>query len=131
MYPDRYFRVRHARPFDDPALAVLLRGYRAWQDWVTARIALWREKGPRGTPVPFYEFAEPEVSLDRRLVTFCIRGDPGSYGALKLFEDGVPAELWGELPSELLTDLEVSYENPRFGLRGDDWHKAQSEGAPL
>lgn len=125
MYCTRYFRIRHKTGFDVEDISRIVAAYRRWCMNVQSRIDDWDARGMRGVPRPSYLLGDPRTSDDHRLITISIDGEPGSYGVLKLFEDGVPPELLEELRDEVLDSIEVSYENEAMGLSANDWFPAR------
>jgi hypothetical protein len=89
------------------------RGFDIWKEFLDKRIDTWSDT--RTTPVPIYIVEPPSLSADRKILTVEISGDPGSYGAMKLFEDGVPYPMYGILDAEVRRDVEICYENPELG----------------
>lgn len=124
MYCKRYFRIRHRTGFSDVLVHEIAAAHRRWTDEVADTIAHWAERGVPGTPPPTYIFGEPELSEDRTVISMSLAGDPQSLGALKLFEDGVPAPLLADVPFAVLPDIAVSYENEAMGIAPGDWRPA-------
>jgi hypothetical protein len=119
----RFFRLRHPKGFSNELVDMITARYRAWCDAVHARVTHWPLLGIKNTPAPDYIFGDLVLSADRKLLSVRIEGDPGSYGALKLFEDGVPEELTLNIPVEMLMDVETSYENPTLGVAEGEWFR--------
>jgi hypothetical protein len=110
-YNARYFRLRYLEGFTDEMVSLIAEGYEEWKQIVRSAIAEWNTHGIRDTQPPDYIFGDVGLSVDRTVVSIKIEGDPHSYGALKLFEDGVPRRLFKKLPIEVLERTEMAYEN--------------------
>ena len=120
-YNPRFFRLRYAPGFTEEMLRLIREGYSEWQDRIRSTIAQWETKGIKRTEPPEYTFREIELSPDRTVASIKIEGDPRSYGALKLFEDGVPQDLFYKLPREVQKHTEMSYENPAVNILPGRW----------
>ena len=121
MSHERSFRLRFAAGFSDELLEMVRAGYAEWRERVKATIAHWSTAGIKRTEPPEYIFGDLELSQDRMAVSFKISGDPKSYGAAKLLEDGVPPELFAKIPGAIRADEEMCYENPAMGLPAGRW----------
>jgi hypothetical protein len=79
----------------------------------------------RNTPKPDVSFLEPEVSEDRRVVSFPLRIEGNTLGSRALFQSTGTTELHPYLPvSVLLKGIEVGLTEPAFqgpGWRHDWW----------
>ena len=110
--PTRYFLLRCREGWDDAAYEMVRKAYGQWVAWADEVLATWEEVPHRAKlPKPTYIFGAPVLSENGSVISISIGGDPITQGALMIFEDGLPALLYAELPDEVLACLEVAYVN--------------------
>ena len=118
MYPTRHFRLRCAAGFSPGDIAIVERGLEQWRLWVAERIGTWDESeralqaiNPRRVrlPRPDYEIGPLALSADGTVLSVAIGGEPHTYGAIKVFEDGVPSAFYVALPEPVRAGLECQY----------------------
>lgn len=122
----REFLIRHRTGFSEQHVAAIRESLERWKQWLTEQVASWATRGVPGTNPPQYVFHPLRVSDEGRLVSIAIEGDPGSYAALKRFEDGVPIELIEALPRAVLDDVELSLVDKDMGLAPGHWYSAKA-----
>lgn len=125
-YHARFYHLRSARPFTEELVTDVRRGVASWRDWVNEVLAGWEDHERRKLlPKPTYAIEEPTLSPDRKTITIKIMGDPITHGAMMLFEDQIPPQIYAHIPSALRGEIEIAYENSDFRELGQTelrWH---------
>jgi len=106
MAADRWYYLRHPEGFRPDLFDSVRSGWLLWKADVEASIRHWRHMDLRGIPQPEYEWYEPELSDDAKLITIPVGGQ-GTYGSFKVFEETVPDFFHRYLPYWFRIDLET------------------------